>query len=960
MENCVIKNSKRPYHSTMGPLLDDFDSLSKRRKKLFDNINNHIDNLIQLLQDTDDKLSNHGSNHINGNHDFKYNSLSIESSSNDSLQKSDSLNGVILKYESSDTGNETSSTDFNNEPAMCDCTKQSIRDLACTVKSYDVYRSINKLIKEFNHHFNEMGKPLLGTRGNESHEMISPVKLDDQLVCRMIGIHLLHYGMFDVYEELKKESIKLWGENNKGTVGELMVEAYKTLHDLIDKIRSCNIDPVLEWTKMQSDCSNLHVQRFNEIIINLYKIRFLKELFEADVSNTQIIDEVKKSGLTSLWKIHNDEIGKLVTQVILGENLPSDADFDELKNKTIKMFTKLFCETGILMKKPPNYDRKPLLSDQSHQSFAFNAETSGSHEVTELTECADQEESEVTDVLAFSWRPILTETKSTGSNNDKLKYKSWILALTAVKDKSASFKLPEDKGVRLRDDWLNPKGQSMEKMRQPRMASKYLNSNSLEHGRRLNFIKNRVALNSNVESPRSISRALLMKALSNQEQMPRQSMMMNDNAYSNFPYYLENQLCEEEVSSFGRFVDPEDWVSTRNERGTTVLIATGSEENEENLLGLSSMGRLIDNYPSTMTQTEENQTRSTPTFSLTVFAGPSIFRDSRVSSQLLEADIISQRLLNVSPGSRIRIRFPTRSEEALENAPRRRETTISPYEQIASEPSNQPEEEEHTTTMERSSITLRDILRMIMRGLRTETQPAVLRFRGSQSHHNLEDTRTTSQDTESPKDKMGTHKRLVRPKQEIKIDQCVDSEYIKVHLPYESPLSVVICAGHVTFPYLLDVLKVLFKERCEVSSKVGMWLKSNQQLPVESDLGPAFHFHSYLTCAVSKDQTSSENLPIMLSCGHVICKICHDRLSGKRRKRQFKCPMCPTIVEPNQVSKHKILKINRQWNCTWTGIQHITTVYAKIKFFTLHIMHYNNYGNLGIFFKKHINIYMYR
>uniref|UniRef100_A0A3B0MK81 RING-type zinc-finger containing protein, putative n=1 Tax=Theileria annulata TaxID=5874 RepID=A0A3B0MK81_THEAN len=999
MENCVIKNSKRPYHSTMGPLLEDFNTLSKRRKKLFDNINTQIDTLIKLLQDTDDKLNSNHLNHLN-NHNLnglshhcdqvnnKSNELNGLNHTNDAhttngvdsevnnhvndYTKGNEHNGInetkevvltdrssgtddetvtltersdikaenppennkepnsstkfepsdakiAAKYDSSDTGNETSSTDFNNEQSLCECKKQLIRDLASTVKSYDIYRKINRSLKVFNVQFNDMGRSLLGNCSKDSHELLSPVKLDERLVCRMIGMHLLHYGLFDVYEQLKLESERLWGPNHIGTIGSVMVTAYRTLHGLLDQIRNGDIDPVLEWTKLQYDSSNLHIQRFNEIMINLYKIRFLSFLYNFKPSingckeqndtngnpDSDIIQQVKNSGITSLWKIHNDEIGKLVTQLILGENKPTESEFEELKNKTIKMFTKLFCESGILIKKPPNYDKRPLLSQVVDEQFSYNTETKTEEipeeEPSKLEDCLKINDNTT---LLFAYRPILNDQ---ANRSCRVKYNSWLLALGTELETTVTKPAPEFYKTPLRRDWLN----LSEKIRpkQPKMAYRYLNSKSLENGRRINFIRNKLCNNSTLDQSPSISKSVLITTLCDPETFCRQNLSISDNMLNNIPYYVENQLTEDETSSLGMYTDPGDWTSSRIDRTTTVLIATGSEESEEGILGLSNMGRLIENYSSSVSSEESSQ-RTTPTFSLTVFAGPSIFRDSRLSSQLMEADIISQRLLNVSPGSRIRIRVPTLTEEELRSPPMR-ETLISPYEPPAAEPPAVVEEEEQaSTTIERSSITLRDILRMIMRGLRVETQSTVVRFRGSRQQQNLEDSRTSPNDSDSPKDKVTTHKRLIRPKSSTKSESQVDSDYIKVHLPYESPLSVVTCAGHVTFPYLLDVLKVLFKERCEVSSKVGMWLKSNQQLPVESDLGPAFHFHSYLTCAVSKDQTSNENLPIMLSCGHVICKICHDRLSGKRRKRLFKCPMCPTMVEPNQVNSTKNNKIS--------------------------------------------------
>lgn len=49
-------------------------------------------------------------------------------------------------------------------------------------------------------------------------------------------------------------------------------------------------------------------------------------------------------------------------------------------------------------------------------------------------------------------------------------------------------------------------------------------------------------------------------------------------------------------------------------------------------------------------------------------------------------------------------------------------------------------------------------------------------------------------------------------------------------------------------------------------------LSSGGMLALELDLGPAFHFHSKFSCAVSREQTSCNNPPVLLSCGHTICR----------------------------------------------------------------------------------------
>lgn len=101
---------------------------------------------------------------------------------------------------------------------------------------------------------------------------------------------------------------------------------------------------------------------------------------------------------------------------------------------------------------------------------------------------------------------------------------------------------------------------------------------------------------------------------------------------------------------------------------------------------------------------------------------------------------------------------------------------------------------------------------------------------------------------------------------------------------YESPLSVAIAAGVEGLPTLLKLANVMAGKRQE-------WLMM-KQLPVPVDLGREFQFHSVFVCPVSRDQGSEENPPMLMPCGHVLCKQSIMKLS-KSSTRTFKCPYCP-------------------------------------------------------------------
>uniref|UniRef100_A0A7N0USB5 Uncharacterized protein n=1 Tax=Kalanchoe fedtschenkoi TaxID=63787 RepID=A0A7N0USB5_KALFE len=106
---------------------------------------------------------------------------------------------------------------------------------------------------------------------------------------------------------------------------------------------------------------------------------------------------------------------------------------------------------------------------------------------------------------------------------------------------------------------------------------------------------------------------------------------------------------------------------------------------------------------------------------------------------------------------------------------------------------------------------------------------------------------------------------------------------------YESPLSVTIAAGVQALPQLLKLMNVV------VEKKQDDW-QSIKQLPVPLDLDKEFQFHSIFVCPVSKDQASEDNPPMLMSCGHVLCRQSIAKMS-KNNTKSFKCPYCPMAVE---------------------------------------------------------------
>ncbi|KAJ2611172.1 hypothetical protein H4S08_003282 [Coemansia sp. RSA 1365] len=109
-------------------------------------------------------------------------------------------------------------------------------------------------------------------------------------------------------------------------------------------------------------------------------------------------------------------------------------------------------------------------------------------------------------------------------------------------------------------------------------------------------------------------------------------------------------------------------------------------------------------------------------------------------------------------------------------------------------------------------------------------------------------------------------------------------------LSSSSPLSVTIGAGARALPIVCKVSGLLRDKRVE-------WSQQNE-LAVEVPLPDDMRFHSVFACPVSKEQATPDNPPMMMPCGHVVCKASLDKLAkgvrpGAIASGRFKCPYCP-------------------------------------------------------------------
>ncbi|GAA5869720.1 hypothetical protein JCM8547_005826 [Rhodosporidiobolus lusitaniae] len=105
-------------------------------------------------------------------------------------------------------------------------------------------------------------------------------------------------------------------------------------------------------------------------------------------------------------------------------------------------------------------------------------------------------------------------------------------------------------------------------------------------------------------------------------------------------------------------------------------------------------------------------------------------------------------------------------------------------------------------------------------------------------------------------------------------------------LPRDSPLAVVTDVGG------SGALAKIMKVRQVMKDKKTEWTAVGE-LPVEIPLPLRYRYHSVFACPVSKEQSTANNPPMLMPCGHVIAKESLGRLA--RGTPTLKCPYCPVV-----------------------------------------------------------------
>ncbi len=102
-------------------------------------------------------------------------------------------------------------------------------------------------------------------------------------------------------------------------------------------------------------------------------------------------------------------------------------------------------------------------------------------------------------------------------------------------------------------------------------------------------------------------------------------------------------------------------------------------------------------------------------------------------------------------------------------------------------------------------------------------------------------------------------------------------------LSAESPLYLAVTAGALALPRLM-------KYMLATRSKGTEWTTAGE-LPFETPLPESMLFHSIFVCPVSKEQTTADNPPMVIPCGHMLA---HETLQKLCKGSRFKCPYCPS------------------------------------------------------------------
>ncbi|CAF0825077.1 unnamed protein product [Rotaria sordida] len=128
------------------------------------------------------------------------------------------------------------------------------------------------------------------------------------------------------------------------------------------------------------------------------------------------------------------------------------------------------------------------------------------------------------------------------------------------------------------------------------------------------------------------------------------------------------------------------------------------------------------------------------------------------------------------------------------------------------------------------------------------------------------------------------YKYLLEPHLWLQLSELfMQQAFQQVGLSQDSPLYVVMKIGFQALPALMSIVNAMQNTQvCHILSK--------DELPIEIDVGQEHRYHSVFACPILRQQTTDQNPPMKLVCGHVISK---DALNKLSIQNKLKCPYCP-------------------------------------------------------------------
>lgn len=118
------------------------------------------------------------------------------------------------------------------------------------------------------------------------------------------------------------------------------------------------------------------------------------------------------------------------------------------------------------------------------------------------------------------------------------------------------------------------------------------------------------------------------------------------------------------------------------------------------------------------------------------------------------------------------------------------------------------------------------------------------------------------------------------------------------HIPQLCALRVTVDVGVNNAIGRINKVRNVMKERgSEWSQSDEIPVRAIRSQQVEIPLPPELQLHSTFLCPVSKETGTENNPPMMMPCGHVLCR---DSLHHLARGSRVKCPYCPLESEVRQ------------------------------------------------------------